>query len=160
MERRRVGSLDEIRAELASLDPDELSVDGPWSVAQVFSHCAQSIEYSMIGFPLAKPAWFQATAGKLVLRKFLRQGYMTHDTRGAIPGAPPPNNTTPRLGLDRLLQAIDKFQAHAEPFAPHFAYGAVDKARYGRVQAMHVAEHLEGFRRTSSRRPSSAAGNA
>lgn len=145
MERRHVTSLQEIRDELENLNPDNLAVEGPWSVAQVFSHCAQSIEYSLIGFPLDKPAWFQNTLGKLVLRKFLRQGYMDHKTNAAIPGAPPPAAMEPRAALDRLLAAIDKFQAHEGPFEPHFAYGMVDKPDYGRVQGMHIAQHLEGF---------------
>jgi hypothetical protein len=146
MTRRHINSLQEIRTELARLDPMKLSVQGPWSVSQVFAHCAQSMEYSLIGFPLNKPRWFQATLGKAVLTKFLRQGYMSHDVAGPIPGAPPPADKGPAESLDRLLAAIDKFEAHDGPFAPHFAYGSVDKARYGRVQAMHIAEHLEHFR--------------
>ena len=135
------------------LDPTLYSVDGPWSVAQVFSHCAQSIEYSLIGFPLPKPAWFQATIGKLVLRKFLRQGFMSHDVTASIPGAPPPHDADARAALDRLLAAIGKFEAREEPMAPHFAYGPVDKARYGRVQAMHIAQHLESFRPVARQEP-------
>ena len=69
-----------------------------------------------------------------------------HDDGRPGPGAPPPHAGDARAALDRLLAAIDKFEAHAEPFAPHFAYGPVDKARYGRVQAMHIAQHLESFR--------------
>ena len=146
MSRRQINSLQEIRAELASLDPAKLHAEGPWSVSQVFAHCAQSMEYSLIGFPLNKPRWFQSTLGKIVLGKFLRQGFMSHDIAAAIPGAPPPADKGPRESLDRLLAAIDKFESHDGPFAPHFAYGPVDKASYGRVQAMHIAEHLEHFR--------------
>jgi hypothetical protein len=143
---RKVESLADIRAELARLDPSRIRVEGPWSVAQVLSHCAQSMEYSLIGFPLDKPRWFQATIGKVVLGKFLRQGYMQHDIAGAIPGAPPPADMEPHKALARLIASIDKFEAHGGPFAPHFAYGEVDKERYGRVQAMHIAQHLESFR--------------
>jgi hypothetical protein len=146
MARRQVNSLQEIKNDLVALDPTGVATEGPWSVAQVLAHCAQSIEYSLIGFPLAKPGWFQATVGKLALGKFLRQGYMSHDLTAAIPGAPPPHEGDPRAALDRLIAAIDKFEAHEGPFAPHFAYGSVDKARYGRVQAMHIAQHLESFR--------------
>jgi hypothetical protein len=146
MARRQVNSLQEIKKDLVALDPTGVAAEGPWSVAQVLAHCAQSIEYSLIGFPLAKPGWFQATVGKLVLGKFLRQGYMSHDLTAAIPGAPPPHEGDPRAALDRLIAAIDKFEAHDGPFAPHFAYGSVDKTRYGRVQAMHIAQHLESFR--------------
>lgn len=146
MARRKIHSLQEIKEDLSKIDPTLVAVDGPWSVAQVLAHCAQSIEYSLIGFPLPKPAWFQATVGKLALGKFLRQGYMSHDLAAAIPGAPPPHDGDPRAALERLIAAIDQFEAREEPMAPHFAYGPVDKARYGRVQAMHIAQHLESFR--------------
>jgi hypothetical protein len=152
MERRKIRSLDEVRDELAHLDPTAVVVDGPWSIAQVLSHCAQSMEYSLIGFPLDKPAWFQATLGRVVLAKFLRQGYMSHDVQAGIPGAPPPADLEPRAALARLVTSIDKFESHSGRFAPHFAYGPVDKARYGRVQAMHIAQHLESFRPASNGR--------
>ena len=150
--RRQIRSLAEIRDEVARIDPTAVTVDGPWSIAQVLSHCAQSMEYSLIGFPLDKPVWFQATLGRVVLAKFLRQGYMSHDVQAGIPGAPPPADLEPRAALARLIASIDAFEAHRGTFAPHFAYGHVDKARYGRVQAMHIAQHLESFRPASNGR--------
>ena len=34
-----------------------------WAVAHVLEHCAQSIEYSIHGYPEAKPVWFQLSSG-------------------------------------------------------------------------------------------------
>jgi hypothetical protein len=45
-----------------------LWLSGP--AAPVFEHCAQSIEFSLHGFPQAKSATFQATAGALGFAAF------------------------------------------------------------------------------------------
>lgn len=145
MERRVLGSLDEARAALGELDLGRVTVAGPWSIAQVLNHCAQSIEYSISGFPRCKPWLFRATVGKLALGAFLRRGHMSHDLTAAIPGAPALENGEAAAARERLLQAIAAFQAHPEPLAMHFAYGPVEKSRYDRVQAMHIADHLSSF---------------
>jgi Protein of unknown function (DUF1569) len=145
MARRTLGSLDEARAALTALDLARLKVTGPWSVGQVLIHCAQSIEYSISGFPRNKPWLFRATVGKLALGVFLRRGYLGHDLAAAIPGAPVPELGEAADALKRLLSAITTFQSHPGPFAPHFAYGPVEKSRYDRVQALHIADHLASF---------------
>src|SRR5262249_12676852 len=108
---KRLGSLAEAHAALAALDLDRVKSRGPWSVGDVFAHCAQSIEYAMTGFPILKPWLFQATIGKIALGKFLRQGYMSHAPDAAIPGAPAPEASDARAGLARLKKAIKAFQA-------------------------------------------------
>ena len=46
-------------------------------------------------------------------------------------------------GADRLRAAITRFQAHAGPLMPHFAYGRLDKRQYAAAHAMHVGNHAE-----------------
>lgn len=48
-----------------------------WSVTEICLHCAQTVDYAMTGYPQLKPAWIRATIGKLAIRRFLRQGYMS-----------------------------------------------------------------------------------
>jgi hypothetical protein len=139
-----MSSLAEARVELPKLDWPRARTQGAWSAGQVLAHCAQSIEYSLSGFPRNKPWLFRAVIGKLVLAKFLRQGFMNHDLEAAIPGAPALAPTDAAAGLARLLQAIDDFEAHNR-FAIHFVYGSVDKSRYDRIQALHIANHLAGI---------------
>ena len=43
---------------------------GTWSLAQVLNHAAQSIEYSMSGFPESKSALFRATVGSAAFALF------------------------------------------------------------------------------------------
>ncbi|KFN50798.1 DUF1569 domain-containing protein [Arenimonas composti] len=112
-----------------------------WPLAQVLEHCAQSIEFSLDGFPEMKPAWFQASAGTLAFRAFARAGAMRHGTTEPIPGAPALAATDVTAASDRLLAALDRFAAHAGPLQPHFAYGALDRAQYTRAHLLHLAEH-------------------
>jgi hypothetical protein len=110
-----------------------------WALA----HCAQSIEMSVRGFPTSKGTLFQKTIGRLVLSRFLSKKEMSHDLTAAIPGAPAIDPQLPfSEGAQRLKAAIALFRAHPGPFAPHFAYGHVDRARYEAVQSLHVANHL------------------
>ena len=113
---------------------------GTWSLANVLEHAAQSIDFSISGFPEVKSALFQSTIGTAALAVFDARGRMSHGLAEPIPGAPP-------LALafdaarERLLASIARFQAHTGALSPHFAYGALDKARYTRAHLMHLANH-------------------
>lgn len=113
-----------------------------WNLPQTLHHLAQSIEYSMVGFPAPKSPLFQATAGRLAFAFFDSRGRMSHGLTEPIPGAPalPPDQAL-APAIDRLLQAMARFDAHAGPLQPHFAYGALDKASYVRAHLMHLADH-------------------
>ena len=57
-------SLNDAMRELDRLkNPQALPPATAWSWAQTLTHCAQSIEYSMAGFPAAKPRLFQLSVG-------------------------------------------------------------------------------------------------
>lgn len=132
---------------LAALDRLEripgARLEGSWNVHQVLVHCAQSVEYSMTGYPMHRSRVFQATLGKLALGIFLRRGRMSHDRVAPIPGAPElPSSGTTKDGCDRLRAALEAFRAFTGRLAPHFAYGAVTREQYERLHAMHLANHL------------------
>lgn len=117
-----------------------------WTWPQTLTHCAQSIEYSMTGFPQSKSALFQSTAGALALKAFTWRGRMRHDLAEPIPGAPSLDTSTDAtLAIARLQKAVADFQANNAPLRPHFAYGELDKAAYEQAHAMHLANHLSGF---------------
>ena len=117
-----------------------------WSWAQTLNHCAQSIEFSMSGFPAPKSAFFQHTAGSAAFRLFAARGRMSHDLSEPIPGAPAlAGNADAAAGMARLQRAISDFQAFAKPLQPHFAYGQLSKAEYEQAHAMHLANHFSAF---------------
>jgi hypothetical protein len=118
----------------------------PWSWGQTLVHLAQSIDYSIAGFPQPNSWLFQHTAGRAAFAFFSWRGRMSHDLTAPIPGAPAIDSQVPVAeALDRLRQAIGRFRAWSGPLQPHFAYGMLDKGAYERAHAMHLANHFSAF---------------
>ena len=135
-------SFDEVRAALDELTPDA-ALEGPWSLGVALSHCAQSIELSMTGYPELKGPLFRATIGPLAKRRFLSKGEMSHDTAAPVAGAPDiPEDTSASVGMARLLAAMAAFEAFDGTPADHLAYGPCTKDEYQALHAIHVADHL------------------
>src|SRR5690348_1718071 len=104
----RLGSFAEVERELDALENSGAKAE----VYPVLAHCALSIELSMRGYPEHKPRWFKATIGRLALRKFLMQGYMSHDWKAPIPGAPPvAREGTHADGIAHLRRAMESFRS-------------------------------------------------
>lgn len=142
----RFKTLDEASAAVASLARQPLRTTGAWSLSQVLNHAAQSVEYSLDGFPQPKPAWFRASVGPLAFKVFDARGAMKHPLDAPIPGAPALDAQAPLdAAVKRLLAAFDRFDSHGGPLQPHFAYGALDKPTYARAHLMHLAEHWTEF---------------
>ena len=119
-------------------------MNGSWDLARVLHHAAQSVEYSMAGFPELKPAWFRASVGSYAFALFNARGQMSHSLDEPIPGAPPLAQGQPLApAIDRALAALRAFDRHAGPLEPHFAYGALDKPAYTRAHLMHLANHWQ-----------------
>ncbi len=121
----------------------ELKIEGDWTLYQNLVHCAQSIEYSMTGYPQNKPKLFQNTLGALIFKQFENQGYMRHNRNKPIPGAnmiDPNGNNDEAIG--RLKKAIVDFDNLNRELKPHFAYGRLNKTRYAEAHCMHLADHF------------------
>ena len=144
----RFGSLADARSELERLrQARTLASTTAWSWAQTLTHCAQSIEYSMTGFPQMKAALFQHTVGTAAISVFAWRGRMTHDLSEPIPGAPALDATaTAGPALERLEASMHAFLGWTGPLRPHFAYGALTRPQYEQAHALHLANHLSAFR--------------
>jgi hypothetical protein len=128
------------------LDQPLRSLKG-WSPAEVFNHCAQSIEYSISGYPELKPAWFRGSVGPLAFSVFAARGAMRHPLDEAIPGAAPLSQpATQAQALQRLRQALDDFAAYQGELQPHFAYGVLSHADYAQAHVLHLYNHLSLLR--------------
>jgi len=116
--------------------------DGAWPLPMVLNHLAQSIEYSIDGYPELKSALFRSAIGSVAFAVFEARGKMGHSLNEPIPGAPALDAKEPlEPARARLLAALQRFEAHEGEFAPHFAYGALDKPQYLRAHLMHLANH-------------------
>jgi len=128
-------------AAIEALSPRDRS-GGDWALPKVLHHLAQSVEYSMDGFPELKSALFRAAVGRVAFAVFEARGAMGHSLVEPIPGAPALEVDAPLVPAKaRLLAALQRFEAHAGALAPHFAYGELDKVQYTRAHLMHLANH-------------------
>jgi hypothetical protein len=132
---------------LAAAGARSLETAAAWSWSQTLVHCAQSIEYSMAGFPEPRSALFQNTLGAAAFQVFSLRGRMSHNLTEPIPGAPALDapGLDASAALARLRRAAQGFAQHAGAQAPHFAYGSLSKAQYEQAHAMHLANHLSVF---------------
>lgn len=138
------GSLPAALATLQALKDKPPRATGAWDLPKVLIHAAQSVEYSLSGFPLPKAAWFRATVGPAAFAVFSARGRMSHSLTEPIPGAPDiAAGHALDVAVDRLTTALRAFDAHAGALAPHFAYGALDKPDYTRAHLMHLANHWQ-----------------
>ena len=94
---------------LANLAGRELVSLKGWSPAEVFNHCAQSIEYSISGYPQLKPAWFRSSVGPMAFSVFAARGAMRHPLDEVIPGAAALDApATQAQALERLQRAFER----------------------------------------------------
>ncbi|MDA0740036.1 MAG: DUF1569 domain-containing protein [Nitrospirae bacterium] len=101
---------------------------GQWNPYQIFTHCAQSVEYSMFGYPEHDSDLFKNTVGTLVFSFFSAQGKMSHDLTAPVPGAPPIEiKEDSTSALVRLRKALMDFQAYQGKLEPHFSYSQLTK---------------------------------
>jgi len=135
--------LQTLHTRLRGLQPDRLISTGTWRVSQIFQHCAQSIRYSIYGYPEHYSALFKNTAGKLALNAFAATGSMSHPLDEVIPGAPALAPDVPNdVALQELLYELQQFINWQGELAPHFAYGSLTKAQYYSVHYLHLENHL------------------
>lgn len=120
-----------------------VQTQGNWELAQILQHCAQSVEYSLHGFPHHKPEWFKSTLGRWAFSAFSSKGKMHHNLSEGIPGAPilSTEQNIP-LAIQRFRQSLINFQQWEQNLAPHFAYGELSKAEYEKAHVMHFNDHL------------------
>lgn len=148
MDRQLVfASLDQALSELDRLaQAPTLQSTAVWTLPQTLVHCAQSIEYSLTGFPESKSPLFQATVGTLAFKAFAWRGRMRHDLAEPIPGAPAlAADSAAAAAMARLRQAVTDFHQSTQPLRPHFAYGDLSKSEYEQAHAMHLANHFSAF---------------
>jgi len=139
--------LNKLASFLQSLPLESLVTEGEWNLAQIFNHAAQSIEYSIDGYPQHKPKFFKETIGPLAFQAFSVWGRMTHGLAENIPGAPLVLATqSPRPALARLEQAIIKFDQYQGTLQSHFAYGVLSKQEYALAHVLHLNNHFEEVR--------------
>lgn len=137
-------AIDNMLDELESLRKKTLRKSG-WDAARTFHHLAQSIEFSMTGFPETKSKLFQKTVGKVAFKFFNARGEMYHGLQDAIPGEVIHLSGEAAIGLNRLKLALKDFKNYSSDLKPHFAYGELNHADYSIAHVLHIKDHLQEF---------------
>lgn len=129
---------------LEILSNQNLVRTGEWELYEIFTHCAQSVEYSMSAFPEHKSSFFKSTIGKLAFSLFSSKGKMTHGLNEPIPGSPAIEPTIDTItALNHLKKSLIDFDNYKGKLAPHFAYGELTKSEYELAHVMHLYNHLQ-----------------
>ena len=117
------------------------STVGRWTLAQILNHLANSIQYSIGGFPGRTTPWIV----QVTFRKAARWSMLK---RGAIPeGAPLPRGFVPQSDLnaaveaEALREAIAAFERCESP-VPHPFIGAMLKEDWRTFHCVHCGHHL------------------
>lgn len=126
------------------LSSQSLNSTGAWKPYAILTHCAQSVECSMLGYPIQQPDIYKATIGKLAFSLFSTFGSMKHPLDEPIPGAPELEDSgSLDKAFARLKKAYSDFDGYTGALAPHFTYGELSKEDYIRAHVMHLNNHLE-----------------
>ena len=137
-------TLKQVLKDLERIKNHPISLNTSWSLAQTLIHCAQSIEYSMTGFPEHHSPLFKNSIGKLAFSAFYTKGKMTHPLDEAIPGAPAlDSNVDLELAFNRFIKSLTDFDEFQGELAPHFAYGKLSKHEYEVAHVMHFNNHFQ-----------------
>ena len=143
-------TIDSSLRELDKLVGNQITTLGDWNLAQIFVHCAQSVEFSMSGFPEQNSAFFKSTIGPMAFAVFSARGEMAHSLSEGIPGASLINEDEDvSSAYRRFRDSMIAFKNYKGQLAPHFAYGDLTKKEYERAHAMHFYNHLAEIRVTA-----------
>ena len=143
-------SIDSLLKRVKAISDTNYHAKGEWDLAKILIHCAQSVDYSIQGYPLHKSDLFKSTVGRLAFSMFEAKKKMTHGLNQAIPGAPKiAGNQSLSDAQQRLEKSLLDFKHYQGKLAPHFAYGELSKAQYSLAHVMHFNNHWSEVEPTS-----------
>lgn len=136
-------SLEDAKQELLRLKQSKTVNTPNWDISEICLHCAQTINYSITGYPVMKSPFIRNTIGKIAYRKFKRQGFMSHSLTAHVPGGDQLEvELSPQDSIQKLLDTIETFQNYTGALKPHLLFGNLTKAEYDQYFAMHIADHF------------------
>lgn len=140
-------TIDEVLAELDLMEAnlDTLVMDQPYSLYKALTHMAQSMEYSMTGYPKLDSPLVQSIK-KIGFNVFKSQGYMSHDLGAPVPDAPAIADEGPlEDAFLRLRNACSDFQNYTGALHPHFSYGTLSYEDWELAHSFHCANHFSNL---------------
>ncbi|QDV64368.1 hypothetical protein Pan14r_20620 [Crateriforma conspicua] len=115
---------------------------GRWTLGQICRHLRLVQDPSIDGYPW----WMSAFAFlRPVMRRTLLPKILTTDSPRGIPTSPPfqPGaDLDDALEVERFAASVVRLKNHNGPFAPHPAFGKLERERLLQVHTAHAAHHL------------------
>jgi hypothetical protein len=135
-------SLDEVMPEVERLLRGHATV-GNWSLGQICSHLAQSLQFTIDGFPreVQQPWIIRATVGRFLLWRILRSGRFLEGVRMPVKYQPKPG-TDAGAEAESLRAALGRLAAHTGPLADLPFRGPLSRDVWERFHCIHCAHHL------------------
>lgn len=140
-------TIDEVLNELDLMEEnlDTLVMDQPYTLYKALTHMAQSMEYSMTGYPKLDSPLAQSIK-KIGFNIFKSQGYMSHDLGAPVPDAPEiPDEGPIEDAFLRLRNACSDFQNYTGALHPHFSYGTLSYEDWELAHSFHCANHFSNL---------------
>ncbi len=134
-------SFSEILADAERLAAIPTRTLGNWSVGQIYTHLARSIDVMIDGAPVSAPLpmrWFLRAIKGWILKRPLPTGYRLPKQAARL--VPEPTIST-EAGLACLRTAIDRIQT-TESRAPHPAFGRCSREDWDAFQFRHCETHM------------------
>lgn len=144
----KFSSINEALQETALIEVNlpNVQLQQPWSLYKVLTHMAQSMEYSMTGYPEMESSALMAAARVVFFNVFKPQGYMSHDLAAPVPGAPEiPDDGPLEEAFLRYRNACSDFQNFTGAVMPHFSYGDLSYEDWELAHAFHAADHYSSM---------------
>lgn len=137
-------SLDEIAAEAKRLASQDVQLLGNWSLGQIFSHLAISMNRTIDGTDF-RPSLFIRMLGPLMKNRFLKRGVPSGFKMPAKMAADfgPADDATVAAALEELCDAIERFKTDSRR-VPHPAFGKMTDQEWYQLHLRHAEMHL-GF---------------
>lgn len=138
--------LEDVLKAIEQIEQGGFKLHGTWDATQHIDHCAQAIQFSMVGYPILKPAILRKTIGKLAFHIFNLRGHMSHHTQQITPGAIPTESNNLMDSIKIYKQSALQLLNWNKPLYPHEFYGQLTKKNHIKAHTLHFANHFESFK--------------
>ena len=143
----KFNSLDEMMADVRSLNENGYVSHGNWTLGQACGHLANWMRYPLDGYPVAPLPirmifWvMKKTVVPGMKRKILAEGFKG-GMMTAPESVPKQDEMSDQQGVDQLQEAVDRVTAHNGALYPSPLFGEMDKQMHITVTLLHADHHL------------------
>lgn len=116
---------------------------GQWNPYQILTHCAQSVEYSMSGYPEHDSDLFKNTVGTLVFSFFSPRKNVSWVNGSCSGSASYRNQRRFNKCVGSIRESLDGFSRLPREVRTTFSYGQLTKEEFTIAHVIHLNNHLE-----------------